>query len=273
MEVLSVQSAVLHGTVGNNAAVPVLQCLGLTPLALHTVWYAHHKGHPGWFGEVTAPTIFEPFLRYSLAAPHLNVTAVLSGYLGTAAQAELLARYLPAGHFYACDPVIGDTPGGQYVSDALVHAYHEHLLPRATVLLPNPFELSLLSQQPSHSIPEAIEAARTLLNAYPALHIVVVKGIRVAEELHLCTVTRDQFTRAQHPAVAYRVSGTGDAFSAAWLACYLQTGSLHVALTYAAEFLYRAVRYTAQLQQRELQIWPELLWLREGIMRLRQTTL
>ena len=50
MDILSVQSAVLHGMVGNNAAVPVLQSLGWAPLALHTAWYSHHKGHPGWFG-------------------------------------------------------------------------------------------------------------------------------------------------------------------------------------------------------------------------------
>ena len=53
MDILSVQSAVLHGMVGNNAAVPVLQSLGWAPLALHTAWYSHHKGHPGWFGDVT----------------------------------------------------------------------------------------------------------------------------------------------------------------------------------------------------------------------------
>ena len=61
MDILSVQSAVLHGMVGNNAAVPVLQSLGWVPLALHTAWYAHHKGHPGWFGEVTPPAVFERF--------------------------------------------------------------------------------------------------------------------------------------------------------------------------------------------------------------------
>lgn len=94
MDILSVQSAVLHGMVGNNAAVPVLQSLGWTPLALHTTWYSHHKGHPGWFGEVTPPAVFERFLQYAWQATHLQVTIVLSGYLGSAAQADLLARYL-----------------------------------------------------------------------------------------------------------------------------------------------------------------------------------
>jgi pyridoxal/pyridoxine/pyridoxamine kinase len=77
MDILSVQSAVLHGMVGNNAAVPVLQSLGWAPLALHTAWYAHHKGHPGWFGDVTPLSVLEAFLQYAWEAPHLQVTTVL----------------------------------------------------------------------------------------------------------------------------------------------------------------------------------------------------
>src|SRR5205814_496667 len=96
----------------------------------------------------------------------------------------------------------------------------------------------------------AIDAAHGLLAHYPGLHLVVIKGIRVADELHLVTVSRAQLTRAQHPTVDYRLSGTGDAFSAAWLGLYLRTRSLRVSLTYAGEFLYRVVRRTAQACQR-----------------------
>src|SRR2546423_261864 len=199
MDILSVQSAVLHGIVGNNAAVPVLQSLGWSPLALHTAWYAHHKGHPGWFGEVTPPPVFERFLQYAWQAAHLQVTTVLSGYLGSAAQADLLARYLPEGICYACDPVMGDVPGGQYVSDEIVQAYRARLIPRATVLLPNQFELGLLTDRPIQTTREAIAAAHALLGRYPGLHTVIIKGIRVADELHLLTVTRTQLTRTQHP--------------------------------------------------------------------------
>ncbi len=268
MDILSVQSAVLHGMVGNNAAVPVLHSLGWTPLALHTAWYSHHKGHPGWFGEVTPLPVFERFLHYVWQAPHLQVTTVLSGYLGSAAQADLLAFSLPEGVFYVCDPVIGDVPGGQYVSDEIVQAYRERLIPRATVLLPNQFELGLLTGGPIQTTMAARDAAHALLVRYPALQVVVVKGIRVAEAFHLMAVSREQLTRTQHPVIDYRVSGTGDAFSAAWLALYLRTQSLHLSLTYAGEWLYRVVRRTAQERQRELQLLPELSWLQQAVGRL-----
>ena len=141
----------------------------------------------------------------------------------SAAQADLLARYLPEGVFYACDPVIGDLPGGQYVSDEIVQAYRERLIPRATVLLPNQFELGLPHWK-SYSDPcSGSRGGAGLLARYPALQIVVVKGIRVAAAFHLMAVSREQLTRTQHPVIDYRVSGTGDAFSAAWLALYLRT--------------------------------------------------
>jgi pyridoxine kinase len=194
----------------------------------------------------------------------------LSGYLASAAQADLLAHYLPEGIFYACDPVIGDLPGGQYVSDEIVQAYRERLIPRATVLLPNQFELGLLTGSPIQTPATALEAAQGLLARYPTLQIVIVKGIRVAEAFHLLAVSREQLTRAQHQAIDYRLSGTGDAFSAAWLALYLRTHSLHLSLRYAGEFLYRVVQRTAQQRQRELQLLPELSWLQQTVMRLEQ---
>jgi pyridoxal/pyridoxine/pyridoxamine kinase len=102
------------------------------------------------------------------------------------------------------------------------------------------------------------------------LQTVIVKGIRVAEAFHLLAVSREQMTRTQHPAIDYRLSGTGDAFSAAWLALYLRTRNLHLSLTYAGEFLYRVVQRTAQQQQRELQLLSELPWLQQTVMRLQQ---
>jgi pyridoxine kinase len=270
MDILSIQSAVLHGMVGNNAAVPVLQSLGWAPLALHTAWYSHHKGHPGWFGEATPLPVMQSFLRYAWQAPHLQVTAMLSGYLASAGQAELLASSCPEGILYACDPVIGDFPGGQYVHDDIVQAYCKRLISRATVLLPNQFELGILTGSPVQTPSAALDAAQRLLARYPVLQIVVVKGIRVATALHLLAVSREQVTRTQHPVIDYRVSGTGDAFSAAWLGLYLHTQSLHTSLAYAGEFLYRAVQRTAQQGQRELQLLPELPWLQQAVMRLAQ---
>lgn len=272
MDILSIQSAVLHGMVGNNAAIPVLHSLGWAPLALHTAWYTQHKGHPGWFGAVTDPALFARVLQHVWEAPHLRVTTVLSGYLATAEHATLLARALPQEVCYVCDPVIGDMPGGVYVSADLVHAYRTVLVPRATVLLPNHFELSLLADRSVQTTGEAIAAARALLDAHPALQMVIVKGVRIAEEFHLFTVSRDHLTRTQHPVIPYRVSGTGDAFSAAWLGLYLHTGQLHTSLTYAGEFVHRAVRRTAQEQQSELQLLQELGWLQQALARLTPRT-
>src|SRR6266568_8105013 len=141
---------------------------------------------------------------------------------------------------------------------------------RATVLLPNQFELGLLTGNSVLTPTAALDAAHEVLARYPALQIVVVKGIRVAAEFHLMAVSREQLACTQQPVIDYRLSGTGDAFSAAWLALYLRTQSLRLSLTYAGEFLYRVVQRTAQQGQRELQLLPELPWLQQTVMRLEQ---
>jgi pyridoxine kinase len=135
-------------------------------------------------------------------------------------------------------------------------------------LIPNQFELGLLSGAPVSTTTAALEAARYLLAQHPALQIVVVKGIAVAGELHLLGVSRQHMVQAQHPDIDYQVHGTGDAFSAAWLALYLRTGDLQASLTYAGQCVYRAVQRTAEQRQRELQLLPELPWLRQTATQL-----
>lgn len=267
MDLLSIQSAVLHGIVGNNAAVPVLQSLGWQPLALHTVWYSHHKGHGDWCGETTALPLFEQFLQYALHARHLQVTTVLSGYLGSVAQAEVLARHLPSGLRYVCDPVMGDV-GGPYVSAALIEAYRHLLVPRATILLPNVFELGLLVDMGRPTRAAAQQAAEQLLQRYAGLQVIVVTGIPADGQLHVLAVTREQVAATQHPQIVWRVSGTGDVFSAAWLGLYLRTQDLQASVTYASQFVYRLVQRTARERQRELQLVPELPWLQQVGLRL-----
>jgi pyridoxine kinase len=267
MDILSIQSAVVHGVVGNNAAVPVLQSLGWQPLVLHTAWYSHHKGHAGWVGEVTPLPVFQQFLSYALHAEHLRVTTVLSGYLGSAAQAEYLAQHVSPDLCYVCDPVMGDLDG-PYVSQELVQAYRTLLMPRATILLPNVFELGLLAEQAVTTPAQALAAARRLLERQPRLQVVVVTGIPQAHMLHLLAVTRERHVVTQHARLVYRLNGTGDVFSAAWLGLYLRTHDLESSLTSAAQFVYRVVQRTVQEQQRELQLIPELPWLYQVVAHL-----
>ena len=178
---------------------PCCKAWDFLPLALHTVWYSHHKGHAGWFGETTPLPLFERFLQYAVQAPHLQVSTVLSGFMGSVEQMQLLAQYLPAGVCYACDPVMGDYPSGQYVSAAIVEAYCTALVPRATMLFPNLFELGVLSGTAISTLDAAREAAQQLLARYANLHIVVVTGVPVAADLHLLAVSRQQTAHTSHP--------------------------------------------------------------------------
>ena len=52
MNILSIQSHVAYGHVGNSAAVFALQRLGCEVWPIHTVLFSNHPGHGGFRGEI-----------------------------------------------------------------------------------------------------------------------------------------------------------------------------------------------------------------------------
>ena len=147
--VIVVSSHVVRGTVGNRAAVFALETLGHPVWAVPTVILPWHPGH----GRATriVPQDFAALMNDLAGAPWLGeVGAVLSGYLGEAAQAAGVASLVAAvrarspGALYVCDPVIGDA-GGLYVPEATAAAIRDTLIPLADVATPNRFELEWLS--------------------------------------------------------------------------------------------------------------------------------
>src|SRR5207253_6241481 len=89
--VLSVQSRVAYGHVGNAASVFPLQRLGIEAWALDTVAFSNHTGHGQWRGSVVPATeiavLFEGIAALGILP---RIDAVLSGYLGDAATGPVL---------------------------------------------------------------------------------------------------------------------------------------------------------------------------------------
>ncbi len=119
--VIVVSSHVVRGSVGNRAAVFALEALGFPVWAVPTVTLPWHPGH-GPATRIVPPIEDFAALMADLArAPWLGeVGAVLSGYLGNAAQAEAVADLVAAvkavnpSAIYLCDPVMGDRGGSMY---------------------------------------------------------------------------------------------------------------------------------------------------------------
>jgi pyridoxine kinase len=245
MNVLSIQSSVVYGRVGNRAAVPVLERLGHDVWPVDTVAFSNHPAHGAFRGRIV-PAVELAALLDGLAARGVlgRCDAVLSGYLGDPATATVVAdavsrvRAANPSALYCCDPVIGEVGRGVYVQAGIPEAFRDCLVPRADLVTPNPFELELLTGTPPTTLESARAAARALVDRGPRL--VVATGLRPAEtprELAVLAATRDQAWLIRHPGRPVRVWGTGDAFAALFLGAYLGRRDVRAALEHAVSAL------------------------------------
>src|SRR6516225_9675683 len=174
--VLSVQSWVACGNVGNTAALFPLQRLGCHTWSLNTVAFSNHTGHEKWRGN-TVPahqiaTLFDGIAELGVLP---RCDAVLSGYLGEAETGpvllDIVARVKEANPraLYCCDPVMGDVGLGYYVRSGIPEFFRDRAIALADVLTPNRFELEWLSGGPVRSLAEAGAAAAALRRRGPGI--------------------------------------------------------------------------------------------------------
>jgi pyridoxine kinase len=167
--VLAVSSQVIYGPVGNSAAIPAMESLGLNVLGLPTVLLSNHPGHgvPVRLG-VAAGTMTAMLERLAGHGWLDGLAGVTTGYFVDEAQVEVAAetiarlKHASPGLVYLCDPVLGDDVPGLYVPEAVAGAIRGLLLPLADVIAPNRFELAWLTGADVTGPAAAAEAARNL---------------------------------------------------------------------------------------------------------------
>jgi pyridoxine kinase len=251
VNVLSIQSSVAYGRVGNRAAVFVLERLGHEVWPIDTVAFSNHPAHGEFRGRVV-PAAEVGELVEGLAARGVlgRSDAVLSGYLGDAATGLVVAdavrrvRAANPGALYCCDPVIGEVGRGVYVRPGIAEVIRADLVPLADVVTPNPFELELLTGVAPTTLDRARAAARALLGRgsreTARSRLVVATGLQLAEapgELAVLAVTAENAWYVRHPRRAVRVWGTGDALAALFLGAYLGTRDARAAVEHAVAAL------------------------------------
>jgi pyridoxine kinase len=251
--VLSIQSAVAYGHVGNSAAVLPLQRLGFDVFPVNTVLLAHHPGHGrGWRGhKVTPAQIDEILTGLEERSALTRCAAVLSGYLGDAAVGESVLRAVARTRaarpdaLYLCDPVIGDDHSGVFVAAGIPQAMRDRLLPVADIVTPNRFELAHLSERPVESLDDVLAAAADLRARGPRL--VIATGLTLPDQPERVAVLADSTSESwlvTTPRRPVDLGGTGDAFSALFLGHYLATGALRLALERAVAAIFALVERT-----------------------------
>jgi pyridoxine kinase len=256
--VLSVQSRVAYGHVGNAAAVFPLQCLGIEAWALDTVAFSNHTGHGKWRGEVvaaeTVATLFEGVADLGVL-PSLD--AVLSGYIGTAETGAVLldiVRQVKAANrkaIFCCDPVIGDTDTGSYVRDGVAEFFRDSALGVADIITPNRFELEYLTGQAAGDLGEAAAAAAALRARGPKTVLLTSLSL-IPDHLTMLASGADGAWAVETPRLPVELNGCGDVTAALFLGHLLGGVSLADALSRTAASMFAVIETTVRLGRYEL---------------------
>src|ERR1700754_3599978 len=154
MNILSIQSWVAYGHVGNAAAMFPMQRLGHEVFAVNTVQFSNHTGYGAWKGSVfTGDAVREVVTGIEDRGALARCDGVLSGYMGDASIGEAIldavARVKAANPkaLYCCDPVFGDVGRGIFVREGIADFMRERSVPAADIITPNHFELESLAGQ------------------------------------------------------------------------------------------------------------------------------
>lgn len=261
MNILSIQSWVAYGHVGNASAVFPLQRLGAEVWAIHTVQFSNHTGYGAWRGQVLPAALIGDCVQ-GIAERGVLPTcdAVLTGYVGDAATGEQILGAVarvkaenPAA-LWCCDPVIGDIGRGVFVRPGIPEFFRDRALALADIVTPNQFELEWLTGHAVATLDDAKAAVAALQADGP--RCVLVTSLRTAEtpddSMDLLAAEGGQAWRVRTPLLPLSVNGAGDAIAALFLFHRMRAGSARVAVEQAAASIYGLLRRTAEAGSREL---------------------
>jgi len=256
--VLSVQSRVAYGHVGNAASVFPLQRLGIEAWALDTVAFSNHTGHGRWRGSVVAAAaVAEIFDGIADLGVLDRCDAVLSGYIGAAETGPVLldiverVRKANPRALFCCDPVIGDIDTGSYVTEGIAEFFRDRALAAADIITPNRFELEYLTGRTIGSIEEAAEVAAELRRLGPSIVLVTSLDLD-AEDIAMLAAGPDGAFVVETPRLPVMLNGCGDVAAALFLARLLRGESLSDALALTAAAMYAVIETTVALDRHEL---------------------
>jgi len=261
MNILSIQSWVAYGHVGNASAVFPLQRLGAEVWAINTVQFSNHTGYGSWRGQVFPAAMIRDCVQGIEERGVLGrCDAVLTGYIGDAAIGDAILEAVgrvkaanPAA-WWCCDPVIGDIGRGVFVRPGIPEFFRDRALVLADIATPNQFELEWLAGGSLRSL-AAVKTAVTELQARGP-RCVLVTSLRTEETpedaLDLLAAEGGAFWRVRTPLLPLSVNGAGDAIAALFLFHRLASGSAREALSRATASIHGLLRRTAEAGSREI---------------------
>ena len=264
MKILSIQSSVAYGHVGNSAAVFPLQRLGHEVWPVSTVVFSNHTGYGDWRGPLLSPEDVAAVVTGIAERGVLSsCDAVLSGYQGSAGIAEVIVSAVaqvkaanPAAT-YTCDPVMGNATSGCFVDPAIPPIIRELVVPVADVITPNQFELGFLTDTSPESLADTLASADLARAMGPETVLVtsVFDGdAETATSIAMLAVTGDGAWLVETPRLAMKANGSGDLTAALFTAHLHDTGSPAEALARTTSSVFAVLKATLESGERELRL-------------------
>jgi pyridoxine kinase len=261
--ILSIQSSVAYGHVGNSAVVFPLMRLGVEVWPVNTVHFSNHTGYQTWRGPLlTGRDISEIVRGLDERGVLSRCDAVLSGYQGGTDVAEailgavtLVKARNPAA-VYCCDPVIGDVGRGTFVQAGIPELIRDRVLPAAQIITPNAYELEVLTGRKTSDLESVLAAAEAARECGPQIVLVtsVQASVAAADTIDMVVMTADGAWSVTTPALPQDFDGAGDLTAALFLAQLLDSGNAPYALARTAGSVFGVLAATAAAGQRELQL-------------------
>ena len=263
MNILSIQSAVAYGHVGNSAAVFPLQRLGFSVWPVNTVHFSNHTGYGDWRGPVLpAEDVAEVILGIEDRGVLPGCDAVLSGYVGDASLGRVVldavAKVKAASPraIYCCDPVMGDTGRGFFVRPDIPEFMRNKAVPAADVITPNQFELEALVGRTISTLRDALAATDDARALGPGLVLVtsLLRQGAPAGKIEMLAASGEGAWIVETPLLPLSVNGAGDVTSALFLAHLLGGGRPKEALSKTASSVYAILEETHRARAREIRL-------------------
>jgi pyridoxine kinase len=263
VKILSIQSAVAFGHVGNSAAVFPLQRIGVEVMPVYTVNFSNHTGYGAWRGPLISPEdVRDVITGIEERGAFADTDVVLSGYQGGEGIADVIldavARVKAANPaaVYACDPVMGNAVSGCFVAPAIPVLLRDRVVPAADIITPNQFELGFLTGTEPLTLDDTLASVELIRATGPRTVLVtsVQRPDRPDGTVEMLAVTDEGAWIVQTPLLPLKANGSGDVTAALFTAHLIRTGDAADALARTTSSVFDLLERTLASGQRELQL-------------------
>jgi pyridoxine kinase len=267
MNVISIQSQVAFGHVGNSAAAFPMQMHGIDVIAVPTTLLSNRPGYPSIRGRVLDAQLVADLLRGIEERGAVDACdMILSGYLGSPENAAVVADFVARAKTrnpklgYCCDPVLGDRDRGLFVPAGIPPLVRDRLCRLADIITPNHFEFEFLCGAKATTSGQVIAAAQALMARGPSTVVVTSAELEDTPRGEIATVAIEKSGqaikawRAATPKLPISPSGTGDLFAALFVAARVGGSTTPDALAHAVSAIFAVLERTAAAGTEEMRI-------------------